>query len=165
MNKKSFCQACHNISQGIKTRVSVDHTCGKELNQITPQQLKCANTLVSQLGIDKEAKGVMIMGFTGGRSDSSKELTYNEAAAFIKHLKGLDPNKAGAEKMRNKILYYAHEMGWHIKGTTKIDMQRVDNWCLTKGYIKRKLDNYSYEELPKLVSQFEAVYKYFLKGF
>ena len=33
MNKKRFCQACHNEKFGIKTRLRFDHTCGKgEIN-------------------------------------------------------------------------------------------------------------------------------------
>lgn len=32
--KKNFCRACHNLENGIKTRKSVDHTCGKSTKEI-----------------------------------------------------------------------------------------------------------------------------------
>lgn len=32
--KKNFCQACHNLEFGVKTRKSVDHTCGKSTKEI-----------------------------------------------------------------------------------------------------------------------------------
>lgn len=59
----------------------------------------------------------------------------------------------------------AHEMNWHIAGTTKIDMKRLDGWCSRFSYKKKHLDSYTYKELPTLVSQFEKVYKSFLQSF
>lgn len=32
--KKNFCQACRNLEHGVKTRKSVDHTCGKSTKEI-----------------------------------------------------------------------------------------------------------------------------------
>ena len=90
---------------------------------------------------------------------------------MIKHLKANDPYAASVQRMKGKILFLAHEMGWYVegskrnsKGKLQLDLQRIDNWCLKFGYIKRKFDNYSFEELPKLVTQFkEYVYKDYLK--
>lgn len=136
------------------------------INPITPAQLRKINTMISKRGISKDAKEAMMLGFTAGRSSSSKELHFNEAAELIKHLEAGDPNRESAEKMRGKILYYAHEMGWHTlkNGRYVADILRVDEWCLKYGYIKRKLDGYSYQELPRLVSQFEAVYKHYISN-
>jgi len=137
-----------------------------KLKQLTPAQLKCINTIVSKQNINKEIKQLIIGGFTAGRSTSSKDLCYEEAVAVIKHLKQNDPNREGADKMRKKILYYAHEMGWQQLKNGKLvaDLRRIDLWCLQFGYLKRKLDNYSYQELPKLVSQFESMYKHYIKS-
>lgn len=104
------------------------------------------------------------MGFTSGRSGSSKDLTSDEANALIRHLKQLDPEEVAAEKMRRKIISMAHEMGWRLPGTTRADMQRIDSWCVKYGYLHKKLNQYLPAELPALVTQFEAVYKSFLKG-
>jgi hypothetical protein len=132
------------------------------LNQkITPTKLKCLNTLISKRGIDKETKAMMVAGFSDGRCESSKELYDDEAVAMIKHLQSLQPHQAEAEKMRNKILYYAHEMNWR-NHKLKVDIQRVDAWCKKFGYLHKALDQYEYNELPKLVTQFENVYKHYL---
>lgn len=135
-------------------------------SQITPAQLRKINTIISKRNVNKETKEAMILGFTGGRSGSSKDLYIDEAIAMIRHLETTDQNHVQAQKMRGKILYYAHEMGWHVfkNGKWVADVKRVDEWCLKYGYIKRKLDAYTYKELPKLVTQFEAVYKHYINN-
>lgn len=128
---------------------------------ITPQQLKCLNTLISLRGIDKDTKAMMVAGFSAHRCTSSKELSSEEAKQMIQHLQTLQPFQAEAAVMRNKVLYYAHEMNWRTNG--KIDMKRVDEWCKKYSYLKKDLDQYEYKELPKLISQIEIVYKAFIK--
>ncbi len=134
-------------------------------NTINTAQLKCLNTLVSQLKIGKEDKKVMVLGFSGGRSESSKDLMSNEAADMIKHLKILDPLEKSADKMRKKIIAMAHEIGWSIAATKKADMKRIDDWCKKYGFKKKNLNNYTYMELPTLVAQFEKVYSDYLNKF
>jgi hypothetical protein len=133
---------------------------------ITKQQLVCINTIISKRNIGKEAKEVMVQGFSGGRASSSKDLTFAEAAAMIKHLKQNDPHKASVEKMKGKILYYAREMGWtktNANGKQVCDVKAIDNWCLKFGCVKRKLDSYTFDELTKVLTQFQFVYKDYLK--
>ena len=59
----------------------------------------------------------------------------------------------------------AHEMGWQ-KADGKIDIERINNWCLAYGVgpEKKKFNDYKYHELPALVTQFKKVYQSFLKG-
>jgi hypothetical protein len=130
---------------------------------ITISQLTAIHTLLSKHSL-KDEKASIVEAFSAGRTTSSKELRFAEAAALIGHLKSLEPTVGGAEKMRNKILSMAHEMNWRHEGTQRVDMDHVNNWCLSRGYIKKKLDDYTYNELPKLVTQFEEVYKSYLKG-
>lgn len=139
------------------------------MNRLNFSQLKCLNTLVSKLGIDKEAKEILVKGFSEGRSTSSKELLSDEAAAMIKHLKTLDPQEPKAEKMRRKIISMAHEMGWTLRqgqgDKRKADMKRVDEWCKKFGYLKKSLDNHTCKELPKLVSQFaQGPYRHYISN-
>lgn len=136
------------------------------MTNINPGQLKALNTLVSKLGIDKEEKAMMVEGFSGGRCTSSKDLYIAEAAAMINHLKHLDPEETKAVKMRNKVYYYAHEMHWEIlkNGKMVVDAPRVDQWCIKYSYLKKKLDRYTYKELPKLVSQIATVYKHYINN-
>lgn len=126
-------------------------------------QVTAIYTLLNKHGLRDEKESI-VSGFTAGRTDSVRAMSFDEAAALIGHLKGLDQEEAGSDKMKNKILSMAHEMGWRIRGTEKIDMDHVNNWCKSLSYAKKPLDEYSYKELPKLVSQFEEVYKSYLKG-
>lgn len=135
------------------------------MKPITFEQLKCVNTLISKLGINKDDKAVMVQGFTGGRATSSKDLYGDEAAGLIKHLKSLDPTEAAAEKMRKKIISMAHEMNWHTQ-PGKADIKRIDDWCKKFGYLHKSLDNHTYAQLPKLVTQFaEGPYKHYISSF
>ena len=133
-------------------------------NHITPKQLQCISILFSKVSIAGESKQIIISGFSNGRCTSSKELLKDEAADLISHLKSLDPDEKKAEKMRRKIIRMAHEMHWQYeyRGKNKADMKRIDGWCKTFGYLKKGLDNYTYKELPKLVSQFQVMHKQFL---
>jgi hypothetical protein len=130
---------------------------------ITPKQLKGVHTLFSKAGIkEKKDKGDVIISFTGGRTNSSRLMSFNEAEALIGHLKSMDPQTTGADKMRKKIISLAHEMNWKLE-SGKIDMKHINDWCKKFGYLHKVLDEYSYDELPQLVTQFESVYKDFIK--
>ena len=135
---------------------------------ITKQQVGIIGTICSKLQIKGDEKQAMVSGFSLGRCSSSKDLTHEEASAMIKHLvaiQGDDNNSQAKTKMIGKIFYYAHEMRWtkvNGAGKTVADGKRVDEWMTSHSYLKKKLEQYSYKELPKLVSQFAQVYKSFL---
>ena len=112
-----------------------------------------------QLKINADDKEVMVAGFSGGRECSSKFLTSDEANAMIRHLQQLLGNKDDkANNMRRKMISYAHQLHWHLPGTQKPDMPRLNAWCKQYGYLHKPLNEYTYKELPKLVSQFKAVF-------
>lgn len=123
-------------------------------------QLKAIYTLLKMAGL-ADFKEDIITGYSNGRTSSVRDLNTTEAADVIEHLQNLvsgGENKIASiaeSKMKNKILAMAHEMGWEKPGG-KIDMQRVNNWCTKWSSKKKKLDEYSLKELPKLVSQFEG---------
>lgn len=131
----------------------------------TLAQVKIIYTLLGLARLRDEKDGI-ILAFTGNRTKSVSQMTTEEAKALIAHLKSLDEAETGATKMRNKILSLAHEMNWtrQIGSKKLIDMDHVNGWCISRSYLKKKLDDYTYNELPKLVTQFEEVYKSYLKG-
>ena len=136
------------------------------MKPISPNKLKAINTLISRYGIDKETKAMMVEGISLGRCSSSKELTDEEGVLLLQHLKDNDPHRKAIEKMKGKMFYYCHEMGWtktNSTGRKVVDMQRLDDWCKSRSYLKKKLDWYNYKELPKLVTQFEQVYSSFIE--
>ena len=133
------------------------------MQTITGPQLKTIHVLLHKAGMsDKDDKQNAILHFTANRTPSSKAMYKEEARALIEHLKAIDNTAVVDDKMRKKILSMAHEMDWRKAGTVKIDMDRVNNWCVKYGYLHKKLDAYTHKELPKLLTQFEGVYKDFI---
>lgn len=119
---------------------------------VTKKQLIIINTLLSKKGLSAE-KAAIIQELTNGRTTSSRDLTCDEARLLISRLNAGSTQNTGADKMKNKILSMAHEMNWKLPGG-KIDMAHVNSWTEKYGYLHKKLNAYSYNELPRLVTQF-----------
>lgn len=125
-------------------------------------QNKLLHGLLNKTGL-MQSKASIILGITNGRTESSKDLSFDEARLMINYLKmQADKDALRSNKMRNKIISMAHEMHWHLSGTQAIDMLRLNTWCERFGYLHKKLNDYSYIELPKLVTQFTKVYSDFI---
>jgi hypothetical protein len=82
--------------------------------------------------------------------------------------------------MRRQVIAIFHEAGWNLPisandeagsppgergggGGVRIDMERVNAWCVKHGYLHKKLNAYTYEELPKLVTQAKKYLEWYLK--
>ena len=138
-------------------------------------QIKIIQTLISKANL-RDEKDALVLAYTNNRTKSSKEMKYQEAQGLIDHLNNATGNtpspqnaereiaKAREQKMKKKIFAMCHEMAWYVEGTRKIDIDRLNNWCLKYGIYVKPLDKHTYEELPVLVTQFEKVYKSYLEG-
>lgn len=120
---------------------------------ISKNQLGAIYALIKKLKLDKPA---VIDGATNGRTEHVSEMTKGEATALIKYLKSVDPEEESNERMRKKIISLGHEIGYKIAGTNKIDMKRLDQWCIDYGKFRKKLDRHTHNELAQLVTQFKA---------
>lgn len=125
----------------------------------TPGQSIKIHHLINRLGISGD-KVKLVEQFTKNRESSTTELLESEADQLIKHLESLNQK---ADKMRKKIISMAHKMRWQIDGT-KVDIARIDAWCRKYGAPAKGFNDYTYNELPKLVTQFGKVYKSYLEG-
>ncbi len=115
-----------------------------------------------------------VYNFTGGRTNSVKELADVELLELTARLGGgrtYTPPKNHPQpdkrKMIGKLLYYCHQMGWtktNPQGKTVADVAALNRWMLEKAYLKKSIDAYTFAELPKLVSQFETFYKWWLNN-
>lgn len=133
------------------------------VKEITPGQIKIIRTIISARKLD-HMKDELILSASEGRTSSTKDLYFIEADALIKSLNTEGKKEEDKSyKMRGKILSMAHEMQWYKPGTRKLNYDRINEWCEKFGYLHKRLDRYTYSELPKLVTQFEAVHKDFLK--
>ena len=131
-------------------------------------QLRRIHLLLRQINL-QEQKPALVFSFSGGRCTSSKALTFQEAQNLITHLEQQLPvmktlsslHHTSANQMRRKLISICHNMNWRTKDG-KVDMQRLDEWCGNKSYLKKPLMKYSYNELPMLVSQLQQVYISFI---
>lgn len=120
--------------------------------------------LCQRLSLDDETKADMVYSCTAGRVERTRDTTSAEAADIIEYLvRQSDLPPSARDKMKRKILSLAHEMRWELPNGS-VDMVRVDNWCIRFSGKEKGLDDFSYNELPALVTQFEKVYRDFLKG-
>lgn len=134
---------------------------------INKGQIKAIHTLLSQLGMsnDKEFKQDLVKQFTSDRETSTTKMEYKEAQELIGRLKelvGQTPEQIRSDAMRKKIIHMARRMRWELPNGDA-DIARIDNWCRHYGYLHKGINQYAYEELPELVTQFESVFKSYLK--
>lgn len=110
-------------------------------------------------------KQTLVHSFTNGRTQHSSDMNFEEASGLINYLKTQDKETQQKERMQRKIISLAHDMGWHLPGTQKINMQRINDWCTKYGHAKKPLNDYTLQELPTLVTQFKKVYNTYITNF
>jgi hypothetical protein len=130
----------------------------------------------------------VVSDFTNGETSSLRNLSDWDIQELTRRLNSLNgsltpnpsPTGRGVNdprvKMQRKIIAMAHEIGWNLhpaspqpssngEGATrlKIDMQKLNAWCEKHGYLHKKFNDYTYNELPRLIAQFEQAYKFYLE--
>lgn len=149
------------------------------------EKIKAINAILVKTG-QMENKAAIVSNATNNRTSHSSQLLMHEADALLSALQSSSKTKKKpSQKMVNKLFAMAHEMGWVTESVvvrqelnpeltpegaplpgsnyrlkTKKDYSRVYNWVLKYGWKQKPLSEYTYEELPKLISIFEyKVYK------
>lgn len=137
------------------------------MRRITGAQIVKIKIQCKTLGIDSSEQAYS---YSEGRTEHVSSLYFDEANSLIKMLSAaLSEPETPADKMKFKILSIAHEMGWELPGISstgkrRINMEKVDNWCIKFGYSHKPLDQHEEHELPALVTQFEKAYQFYLKN-
>ena len=131
---------------------------------MNPALNKQLHGLLTSTGLGLQ-KAALVSSYTHGRSESSKDLSNEEAKQMIAYLARVaNDHGEASQKMRRSIISMAHEMHWHLPGTQKIDMERLNDWCCVYGFGKKVLNRYSYVELTKLVTQFKIIYNSYISN-
>jgi hypothetical protein len=144
------------------------------MSDISVPQIKKIRTLISKLNLG-DMKEDLVFGVSSGRTTSTSKLNSQEAFRLISHLSknnsgapslsSTNEHRAKSDKMRKQIISCAHEMGMKLPDG-KINMNAVNRLVAEKGYLKDKyktLDEYTYNDLPKLVFQFKQFRDFYLK--
>lgn len=109
----------------------------------------------------------IISDFTSGRKDGLTQLTPHEYNELIRWMQrtfstGYTPEQIKANLMRRKIISMFRKMGWHENG--QADMERIYAWVVKYGYLKKRMNDYTYAELPALVTQVEKVLQSYIES-
>ena len=88
--------------------------------------------------------------FSNERTESSRELTDQEALGIINHF------EAQTIKMRRKLISLCYDILW-VDDNGKADIKRLDQWCQKYGKYKKKLNDHVSSELQVLITQFEKM--------
>jgi hypothetical protein len=128
-------------------------------NQL-PKNFKKLMALLTKSNLQGRRHAI-VWDYSNGRTESSRELSDPETNRIIRDLERGFKELDRCDTMRKKIISQAHEMGWELAGH-RADMARINAWCLKFGYLHKSLNQYSYAELPALLTQFDSVYKSFL---
>lgn len=119
---------------------------------------------------DTRNRSEVIEDFTSGKKSSLKELTHWELKELTlamsrmvtaTHPTGVESEYQKCNVMRRKLIAILTKVGY--TKDNKADMERINNWCQTHGYLHKPLNDYKYNELPKLIAQAESMYAKFLK--
>jgi hypothetical protein len=144
-----------------------------QIMTITTQQIIKFHALLRNLNLEEDDKRALIADYTGGRSDRTNDMTFAEAKEMISFLAkqaGEAPTRSVAErsqsdKMRKKIIAIAYQLGWTLPNEG-IDLSKIDKFITKYPICDRKintLNDYTYKELPKVVSQFQSMLEKKLK--
>jgi hypothetical protein len=137
-------------------------------------QIIAINTALSKKGLMDEKRNI-ISNATNGRTTSSRDLFFDEAHSLLQFLNtDTDTTQEKADKMVRKLFAMCYDLGWIKEKPVvgkggKIEMKKdystLYEWVEKYGYLKKELRKYSYEELPKLLTQFQhGPYAYYLSN-
>ncbi|HLO37372.1 MAG TPA: hypothetical protein VK173_02670 [Lacibacter sp.] len=137
------------------------------VTQITKPQIAAFHALLREHNLSDD-KANIVEQISNGRTRSTTELSFFEAQGWIKAMNEKKQTKEDPRKrMVNHIIAMATEIGfvkWENKVGSNGRLKTVRNyadlhaWILKYGYLKKKLNDYTYEELPTLVTAFKNVY-------
>jgi hypothetical protein len=138
----------------------------------TKDQVKAINAILARKNLMMH-KATIVQSCSNGRTTHSTELTVEEARALLIDLNKNEPETEAKQRMVRKIFAMARDLGWVKKITVvertgivhKDDLSAVYEWINKYGYLKKDINQYKYNELPKLVSQFqEGPYKHYIRN-
>lgn len=142
------------------------------MTPITTKQIQYIKILMRNKNLIELSEEIALQ-YSNNRTNKVSELSVQEGIEIIKNLTASEPNNSQRkqeETMRRKIISMAREMAWVISEPSKLNgvsilnanMERINNWCIQYGYLKKPLNEYTFAELPKLVSQFGKLHTQYI---
>lgn len=125
------------------------------MKAVTKAQITKIHVLLNQLGYMDQKKAIMAR-LTSGRTESTRELSFEEARHLISQLVEHSP----LERKKSLIFSLAYRCGI-IYGSTsedrKINTAKLDLFLKERGAVKKSLNAMNFSELTSVHRQFEAI--------
>ena len=128
-----------------------------------PEENRRFHLLLKECGYDEEAKKSLVWAFSDEATSSSADLNPVEVDGLLRYLQ--DEHSKKCKPMRGKIIHYLCLLGYTV-GNDQADWDRINAFIKGIGANnprKVQLNFLYYSELPKVVSQVEAMYKHEVK--
>lgn len=136
---------------------------------ITPQQLKALHATFHRIGMDDDARHECIYAFTSGRTESSKELTMDEARLLMSRLNEDDERMRRmlieeARTLCRSIYYLSTRISFLNKDfptDTQEDFEmnkaKIDVWARKYSRFRKNIRQMNVSELREVKKQLEAI--------
>ncbi|KAA6339747.1 hypothetical protein EZS27_012345 [termite gut metagenome] len=133
---------------------------------ITSQQLRALHVVFTQKGFSKEDRCDFIQNYTEGRTESSKELTLEEARNILAYF--MDDKKGDNQEQARGIVGSIYKLSLQISCLNKgygsereeerrMNYAKINHFCKERTEFRKPLTGMSLEELKKVKKQFEAL--------
>jgi len=133
----------------------------KEIKSVSTAQIRKIHVLLNQKGLIGQ-KETMVNSVSRGRTQSTKELTFDEARELIIFLSEKGDESENKRKIFKAVWKLDRKMGI-IYGNTDEDYQmnraKLNMFCRQRGSVKKNIPEMNLIELRKIHRQFEAMYK------
>lgn len=127
------------------------------MNYASKAQIQKIHVLLNRFGWIDEKKTIIDQ-VTEGRTESSRELSFEEAKDLLRQLSEYDPT----ERIKSLIFSLAYRANIIYGGDgidKKINAAKLNLFLKDRGAVKKELNEMDYPELLKVHRQFEAVVK------
>ena len=133
---------------------------------ITPQQLKALHATFHRIGMDDDARHDCISSFTDGRTQSSKELSFDEARRLLASLNEDQAEKAReeAKKLVKAIFCLSFQISFLNKGYTndtqeefQMNVAKLNVFARSKSASRKNVSEMYPSELKAFKKQLEAI--------
>jgi hypothetical protein len=106
-------------------------------------------------------KREVVMDASNQRTDRLTALTDGEYKELMLRLKKLNRIPPG-DAMRKALIAMARQLRWYLPiskpgDPLRVDVKRIDNWCIKYGPYKKALMSHNVPELTKVVTVFQKV--------
>lgn len=135
----------------------------------TNEQKKFIHQLKRSLRMDDDTYRDMIYTMTDGRTNSSAEISIDEACSIIRKLKGdPTPGEVARDKEAKDILSKIYASSLHIKcinaqyvsddeAEVMMNRGKINNFLALRGKVKKPITQQSLEELKETLKQFKTI--------